>query len=44
MQSRFTDKAREALKYAQDTAQMLEHGYIGSDLLIGLIRAEGGLA
>ena len=45
MQSRFTDKAREALKYAQDTAQMLGHGYIGSEhLLIGLIRADGGLA
>ena len=45
MQSRFTSKAQEALNYAADTAAMLGHGYIGSEhLLIGLIKAEGGLA
>ena len=45
MQSRFTSKAQEALNYAADTAAMLGHGNIGSEhLLIGLIKAEGGLA
>ncbi|MGN0328985.1 MAG: ATP-dependent Clp protease ATP-binding subunit [Lachnospira sp.] len=45
MQSRFTNKANEALKYAAETSAMLGHGYVGSEhLLIGLVKAEGGLA
>ncbi|MDO5381800.1 MAG: ATP-dependent Clp protease ATP-binding subunit [Eubacteriales bacterium] len=45
MQSRFTNKANEALKYAAETSAMLGHGYVGSEhLLIGLVKAEGSLA
>jgi len=45
MQSRFTEKATEALNCARDTSMMLGHSYIGSEhILIGLIKAEGGLA
>ena len=45
MQSRFTKKATEALNCARETSEMLGHSYIGSEhILIGLIKAEGGLA
>ena len=41
----FTPHAEEALRLAQEAAQDMGHGYVGSEhLLLGLIRAEGGVA
>ena len=42
---RFTQKAREAIRLAVETAQELEHGYVGTEhLLLGLIKEGSGLA
>lgn len=42
---RFTNKARRVLTRAQEEAQRLNHGYIGTEhLLLGLIHEEGGVA
>lgn len=42
---RFTQKAREAIRLAVETAQGLEHGYVGTEhLLLGLIKEGSGLA
>jgi ATP-dependent Clp protease ATP-binding subunit ClpC len=41
---RFTKKARQVLTYAQEEAQLMNHGYIGTEhLLLGLIREESSL-
>ncbi|MBQ5674653.1 MAG: ATP-dependent Clp protease ATP-binding subunit ClpC, partial [Lachnospiraceae bacterium] len=41
----FTPHAEEALRLAQEAAQDMGHGYVGSEhLLLGLIRAEGSVA
>jgi len=42
---RFTQRARRVLSFAQEEAERLHHGYIGTEhLLLGLIREEGGVA
>jgi ATP-dependent Clp protease ATP-binding subunit ClpC len=42
---RFTNKARRVLTRAQEEAQRLNHGYIGTEhLLLGLIHEENGVA
>ena len=42
---RFTQKARDAIRLAVETAQELEHGYVGTEhLLLGLIKEGTGLA
>ena len=39
MIDRFTQKAREAIRLAVETAEELEHGYVGTEhLLLGLIK------
>ena len=43
MIDRFTQKAREAIRLAVETAQELEHGYVGTEhLLLGLIKEGTG--
>ncbi len=45
MTDRFTQKAREAIRLAVETAQELEHGYVGTEhLLLGLLREGSGVA
>ena len=45
MIDRFTQKAREAIRLAVETAQELEHGYVGTEhLLLGLIKEGTGVA
>ncbi len=45
MMDRFTQKAREAIRLAVETAQELEHGYVGTEhLLLGLIQEGSGVA
>jgi ATP-dependent Clp protease ATP-binding subunit ClpC len=42
---RFTQRARRVLSLAQEEAERLHHGYIGTEhLLLGLMREEGGVA
>jgi ATP-dependent Clp protease ATP-binding subunit ClpC len=42
---RFTQRARRVLSLAQEEAERLQHGQIGTEhLLIGLMREEGGVA
>ncbi|MDE7300384.1 MAG: ATP-dependent Clp protease ATP-binding subunit ClpC, partial [Lachnospiraceae bacterium] len=42
MEDRFTENAREAIRYATSTAYQLSHNYIGTEhLLIGLTKADG---
>ncbi|KIR03192.1 ATP-dependent Clp protease, ATP-binding subunit ClpC / Negative regulator of genetic competence clcC/mecB [Lachnospiraceae bacterium TWA4] len=42
---RFTSKAKQALDYAKREADLLEHGYIGTEhLLLGLLEEEEGTA
>ncbi len=42
---RFTQRARRVLSLAQDEAERLQHGQIGTEhLLLGLMREEGGVA
>ena len=44
-ENRFTPNAEEVLRLAQESAQELGHGYVGSEhLLLGLLRREEGLA
>jgi ATP-dependent Clp protease ATP-binding subunit ClpC len=41
---RFTNKARDAVSFAQDEARELRHNYIGTEhLLLGVLRVEEGL-
>ncbi len=45
MIDRFTQKAQQAIRLAVDTAQELEHGYVGTEhLLLGLIKEGTGVA
>jgi ATP-dependent Clp protease ATP-binding subunit ClpA len=42
---RFTERARQAVVYAQEEARTLRHNYIGTEhILLGLLREEQGLA
>ncbi len=42
---RFTQRARRVLSLAQEEAERMHHGYIGTEhLLLGLMREEGGVA
>jgi ATP-dependent Clp protease ATP-binding subunit ClpC len=42
---RFTQRARRVLALAQEEAERMHHGYIGTEhLLLGLMREEGGVA
>lgn len=42
---RFTQRARRVLSLAQEEAERLQHGYIGTEhLLLGLLREDGGVA
>jgi uncharacterized damage-inducible protein DinB len=42
---KFTEHARKALQLAQEEAQRLKHGYLGtSHIMLGLVRDEDGLA
>jgi len=42
---RFTQRARKVLSLAQEEAERLQHGYIGTEhLLLGLMKEEGGVA
>ncbi|MBN1681648.1 MAG: ATP-dependent Clp protease ATP-binding subunit [Anaerolineae bacterium] len=42
---RFTQRARRVLSLAQEEAERMQHGYIGTEhLLLGLMREEGGVA
>ena len=44
-ENKFTPNAEEVLRLAQESAQELGHGYVGSEhLLLGLLRREEGLA
>ena len=44
-QNRFTERARQALTFAQEAAASFGHSYIGSEhLLLGLLREGGGPA
>ena len=45
MQSRFTDKAQEALSYASRCARSLKQGYVGTEhILVGLLKEQSGVA
>jgi ATP-dependent Clp protease ATP-binding subunit ClpC len=42
---RFSERARQAVVYAQEEARVLKHNYVGTEhLLLGLLREEEGLA
>ena len=42
---KFTPRAEEALRLAQEAAEELGHGYVGTEhLLLGLMREEEGIA
>ena len=44
-ENKFTPRAEEALRFSQEAAGELGHGYVGTEhLLLGLIREEEGLA
>ncbi|MBO4854450.1 MAG: ATP-dependent Clp protease ATP-binding subunit, partial [Oscillospiraceae bacterium] len=44
-ENKFTPKAEEALRLAQEAAEEMGHGYVGTEhLLLGLLREEDGLA
>ena len=44
-EKKFTPRAEEALRLAQEAAGELGHGYVGTEhLLLGLMREEEGLA
>ena len=41
MENKFTPRAEEALRLAQEAAEDMGHGYVGSEhLLLGLLREE----
>ena len=45
MENKFTPRAEEALRLAQEAAEDMGHGYVGSEhLLLGLLREEDCLA
>lgn len=45
MMERFTNKAREAIRLAVETAEGLGHGYVGTEhLLLGLLKEGSGVA
>ncbi|MDE7222213.1 MAG: ATP-dependent Clp protease ATP-binding subunit [Acetatifactor sp.] len=45
MQSRFTEKAEAALKYAERCARSLKQGYVGTEhILVGLMKENTGIA
>lgn len=45
MQSRFTEKAEAALKYAEKCARSLKQGYVGTEhILVGLMKESTGIA
>ncbi|MDE5951868.1 MAG: hypothetical protein K2H12_09840, partial [Acetatifactor sp.] len=45
MQSRFTEKAEAALKYAERCARSLKQGYVGTEhILVGLLKEDTGVA
>ena len=45
MENKFTPRAEEALPLAQEAAEDMGHGYVGSEhLLLGLLREEEGIA
>lgn len=42
---RFTERAQKVIYYAQEEAQALEHGYVGTEhILLGLLRGEDGVS
>lgn len=44
-ENKFTPRAEEALRLAQEAAEEMGHGYVGSEhLLLGLMREEEGIA
>ncbi len=44
-ENKFTPRAEEALRLAQEAAQEMGHGYVGTEhLLLGLLREEEGMA
>ena len=44
-ENKFTPRAEEALRLSQEAAEVMGHGYVGSEhLLLGLIREEEGIA
>ena len=44
-ENKFTPRAEESLRLAQEAAQDLGHGYVGCEhLLLGLLREEEGIA
>ena len=44
-ENKFTPRAEEALRLAQESAEEMGHGYVGSEhLLLGLLREEEGIA
>ena len=44
-ENKFTPRAEESLRLAQEAAQELGHGYVGCEhLLLGLLREEEGIA
>ena len=44
-ENKFTPRAEEALRLAQEAAEEMGHGYVGSEhLLLGLLREEEGIA
>ena len=44
-ENKFTPRAEEALRLAQESAEEMGHGYVGSEhLLLGLMREEEGIA
>ena len=44
-ENKFTPRAEEALRLAQEAAEEMGHGYVGTEhLLLGLLREEEGIA
>ncbi len=44
MNDRFTERAGQAIRKAQETAAALGHSYVGTEhLLLGILREEEGL-
>lgn len=45
MFSRFTERAQKVIMYAQQEAQSLQHGYVGTEhILLGILKEEDGIA
>jgi len=45
MFGRFTERAQKIIYFAQEEAQNLQHGYIGTEhILLGILKEEGGLS